>query len=225
MEIFSERKSFQTIRSFRFWAGLKKWGEWFVIGGIVGEIFTGALTAIHEKQIEKMADTRNKPITQIRANLSLFVRGERTNVVVASVDPVKDEEFVALDIGNRAWMESNHVSKVRLICKTSEQFKGSDDNEWQMEFDLPPGDGSAWNLTPNDTVGSADAWNLVLFHAFFLRNNVQITRGELSLRINSEVKHFQIPPQRAVRQSVKYSEIKLIGGISTNGVEVIVLPD
>lgn len=49
------------------------------------------------------ADPLNQPITLIKANALMFVRG--TNASTFNIDPVRDNHFVTLSIANRAWAQ------------------------------------------------------------------------------------------------------------------------
>ena len=145
----------------------------------------------------------------------------------SNIDPVKNNAFVTLSIGNRDWVQTNNAFKLLLVCKNFEKYGNANSTEWVLEFEpdpMPSPFGPSWNLTPSDFVRSADAWDFLLLHAAFLRNKSEILKGELSLVINTTVKHFPIPPQLAEQQYGGFADMKLIGSSTSNDFNVIVVP-
>lgn len=174
-----------------------------------------------EKDVAK-ADPLNQPITSVRAHVLLFTSGTNIWHPVGD-DPAKpgSAHFVSLTLGKREEAKTGLI-KLNLICRYSERHWGGDSSQWQLEFGPDPG-APLYNLTPSDTVKPAENWDLFLLHARFLRDRPQVlTNSELTLFINSTVKHYPIPVQQAVPQYGKYSDFKLIGSAESNG--VIVLP-
>jgi hypothetical protein len=115
-------------------------------------------------------DPQNLPITSIKANAFLVVRG--TNWW-PHVDPVKDSHIVTMQLGNRDWMKANNTMKLHLVCKLCEKFWG-DDTRWVLEFgpdSMPSSLGATWNLTPNDSVRSADEWTFCYSKLLFFAIN------------------------------------------------------
>jgi hypothetical protein len=176
------------------------------------------------KRNQARIEPENLPITSVRANALLFVKG--TNVWPRP-DPVKDNHLVTFSVGNRDWVHKNRLEKLLLVCKAYERYGGTDEMEWVLEFGpeaMPSPLGPAWNLTTNDTVRSADEWDLLILRASFLHNKSQITRGSLSLVINTTVKQFPIPPQVAEMQFGEWGESRLVGSAASNAFNVIVIP-
>jgi len=219
MEKNAGKKEFLDIGDFR-WQKLKaKIGWWILMLGIAVEIVAAlALTVRGELEMrqikinEAKMDPLNQPISSVTATARLIVRG--TNFW--SLDPVKDNHFVTLSF---AQAKSNFWA-IRLLCKTSEKFGNSDSTDWNLEFGADPS-GPLENLTANDLVKTADKWDIVVLQALFLRKNTEILNGgEVTVIINTTVKHFPIPPQLADPMYGPWPPLK--GNTSSNRVNVMV---
>lgn len=133
---------------------------------------------------------QRQPITSISATAYFQVRG--TNRI--DFDPVKNEMFVTLQFGRSEYTISN-IWKVKLNCKAFKFLGNEESSVYYIEFghDLMA---PAWNLGKDDTIGSADDWDMAILQAFFLRGRTEILGGSVALTLNSViVKKFEIPKQ------------------------------
>jgi hypothetical protein len=168
-------------------------------------------------------DPVNLPISSVKANVMLVAQG--TNFW-ANVDPTTGHG-ATLAIGNRDWVLEHNATQLLMVCTRAERFGGAGDSEWILEFEpdpTPVPNGAAWNLTLGDSVRSAERWDFMLLYGLFLRNHSQITGGDLTLIVNTTVKHVRIPAQTAEEQFGRFGDLRLIGSAALNGVNVIVIP-
>ena len=210
-----DRDKYENVDVFRRSEHFRRVGERFVRWGVFAEMLIGFGIAAWGGWQELENNPLNRPIASVYAIARFEMRGTNFRT---SLDPVKDRHFVTLSFAQSKKTKSEDWV-VRLVCKSSEMLGDPNTRVWYLEFGQDPWSPMG-NLTASDSVATADNWDIVVLEALFLRKNAEILNGEVTVFINTTVKHFPIPPQLANPMYGPSPPLK--GNITSNRVQVVV---
>jgi hypothetical protein len=139
-------------------------------------------------------DPRKQRIVSASAIVQLVVGGNTTNWY--NPDPQTNYQHIMLSCGQSSRTNVNGWRILTLTCKGFQHFKGSDSSFYLIEFGMDPLIRFG-NVTEKDTVESIDQWNMIELAAMFLPTGSEITKGTITLTINSSTsKEFSIPSHK-----------------------------
>lgn len=203
MEKASERPWYRNSKDLGFWKHVKHIGEWLVIGGVVIEIVSTAIFAVRGEIENRRLDPLNQPVSDISAFASVQINGldiEWTNAVSQFHMPIA---MMGLGYSNDPVHNGTSLGHVALNA-----------NEYlPTEFGAPAPTNVAYLIwfrsmfPPNPivseikTAGDINKVKFVKVLCSFLKTNSELTGGEITLRINSEVRKFRIVPSEKFKLS------------------------
>jgi hypothetical protein len=196
MEVLAEKKRYQTIASFRRWASAKRWGEWLVIVGVLGEVVVAGVTAINERR----NDPWNKPIATASAFADIVTSQNPRPASFFNLPPEDEGRGWGASLVFIAGTNLNSNVILRLSASPAEASAwnmGSTTNrEWRIIF----------HENPLDFLSSESDRNKVLVKRFNEVNalilnmpfetNMVVESGFVVLTVNNLKWRFDIPRQR-----------------------------
>ena len=195
MEVLAEKEKYKNITDFHCCESTRKWGEWFVISGIVVEVVVAGLVAKDEWQ----SDSRNKPI----ANASAIVR------LIISQDPRNPLFTMAPDDGFGWNLSMSFINGTSLIGSTvllRLKASQSDAAGWNMGSDTNREWRIAFHEDPFDFLSSESDRNKILVKQFDavkalilampFETNMVVESGSVLLTVNNFKWTFDIPKQK-----------------------------
>jgi hypothetical protein len=203
MEKASERPWYRNTKDLSFWKRIKCIGEWLVIVGVVFEILSTAIFAIRGEIENRRLDPLNQPVLDISAFASVQINGldiEWTNASSQFHIPI-----AMMGLGYSNDPIHNGTSLGHVALNAIEYLP--------TEFGAPTPTNVAYLIwfksmfPPNPEVSEikkASDINKVEFVKIlcsFLKTNSELTGGEVTLRINSEVRTFKIIPSEKFKLS------------------------